>query len=99
MDLTTIEAAITLATTVAERLEAVAESKLDMKSLAEAKEAQHALANLRQHLFILQEQLCRLQTDRANLLRLVEAKENGSGSSIREKPLRLPKSRQPEVTK
>jgi hypothetical protein len=99
VDLTTIEAAITLAKTAAERLEVVTESKLDTKSLTEAKEAQHALANLRQHLFILQEQLRRLQTDRANLLRLVEARENGSGTSIQEKPLRLPKSRQAEVIK
>ena len=99
MDLTTIEAAITVAKTAAERLEVVAESKLDTKSLAEVKEAQHALANLRQHLFILQEQLRRLPTDCANLLPLVEAKENTSGTSVREKRLRLPKNRQAEVIK
>ena len=88
MDLITIEVIITLAKTAAERLDVVAESKLDTKSLAEVREAQHALANLRQHLFILQEQLRRLQIDRANLLRLVEAKENGTLKSIQDNPVR-----------
>jgi hypothetical protein len=63
VDLTTIEVIITLAKTAAERLDVVAESKLDTKSLAETREAQHALANLRQHLSILHEQLRRLQAD------------------------------------
>jgi hypothetical protein len=51
VDLTTIEVIITLAKTAAERLNVVAESKLDTKSLAEAREAQHALANLRRPRF------------------------------------------------
>jgi hypothetical protein len=82
VDVTTIEVIITLAKTAAERLDVVAESKLDTKSRAEAREAQHALANLRQHLSILHEQLRRLQAGSPNLHRFVEAKEDSSVNGI-----------------
>ena len=88
MDVTTIEVIITLAKTAAERLDVVAESKLDTKSRAEAREAQHALANLRQHLSILHEQLRRLQADSPNLHRFVEAKEDSSVNIIQDNPVR-----------
>jgi hypothetical protein len=88
VELTTIEVIITLAKTAAERLDVVAESKLDTKSLTEAGAAQHALANLRQHLFILQEQLRRLYTDSADLHRFFEAKENPNIDSSQGNPAR-----------
>jgi hypothetical protein len=76
MALLVLNAAITVAETAAERLQALAESKLDKKSLAEIREAQHALGNLRQELIFLNEQLFRLQMERDNLLKELQGRKN-----------------------
>ena len=64
MNLLTLDAAISAASTTAERLEAtLARSKCDTKISTRIKEARHTLGNLLQELVFLNQKLVRLQTE------------------------------------
>jgi hypothetical protein len=68
-----LNGAIVAAENAAERLQALAQSKLDRRVWAEVRQAQHDIGNSLQCLVYLNQELIRLQTERDNLLKQVEA--------------------------